>query len=497
MKIFSFLSLFKKKSKTLKLPDSLLVKKLKQVCKNNNLSIYENITIYHHKQSYFIPLLIVDTKRGIYLFEYKEWSYNDLKDATISKATNQDASEESLSFEKTHNFIKQKFNELTHSDGVPIYNYLLMENLNSDEYEHLSDSFKELLPQQKIMFSDSLEDTIGQKLQEAPLSNNVTLDEVHIMGNLLVQYLIFSNDKTMHLATPNQMHFIDSNIVGLEVLSGSPYSGKTNAIVLKALLSSLQNPDLKIIIIEPTILACDKLKQKLLSIIEHAIIEIDFSNIEIITPIELVNRHLSKLKKPNLEVVLHVDKKLMHNNFKVADLILCDDANLLSYEFIEYLKHIQKKSSLLLVSSVEDANYNFEQSFKDKKVNITFKQTNQHAKALQIISKLLQENSSSDILVVCNNLSRRKLHDDLEFFIKDKAILLDSSNNLIHQELDNLLLCSYSQISSMNSKFVILLDVAEASLNEINHAINLAKQEAYVLYEDESHNIKTLKEKND
>ena len=107
MKIFSFLSLFKKKSKTLKLPDSLLVKKLKQVCKNNNLSIYENITIYHHKQSYFIPLLIVDTKRGIYLFEYKEWSYNDLKDATISKATNQDASEESLSFEKTQ-FYKTK-----------------------------------------------------------------------------------------------------------------------------------------------------------------------------------------------------------------------------------------------------------------------------------------------------------------------------------------------------------------------------------------------------
>ena len=70
---------------------------------------------------------------GIYLFEYKEWSYDDLKNATVSKATNQDSSDKSLAYEKTHEFIRQKFNELTHNDGVEIHNYLLMENLNSDE----------------------------------------------------------------------------------------------------------------------------------------------------------------------------------------------------------------------------------------------------------------------------------------------------------------------------------------------------------------------------
>ena len=146
MNLSSIFSLFKKKPKTRKLPDSLLIKKLKEVSKNNGLSIYENITIYHHTQSFFIPLLILDPTRGIYLFEYKEWSYDDLKNATVSKATNQDSSNKSLAYQKTHDFIKQKFNELTHNDGVPIYNYLLMENLNSDEYKHLDDSFKELLP---------------------------------------------------------------------------------------------------------------------------------------------------------------------------------------------------------------------------------------------------------------------------------------------------------------------------------------------------------------
>jgi hypothetical protein len=499
MNISSILSLFKKKPKTLKLPDSLLIKKLKEVSKNNNLSIYENITIYHHTQSFFIPLLILDPTRGIYLFEYKEWSYDDLKNATVSKATNQDSSNQSLAYQKTHDFIKQKFNELTHNDGVPIYNYLLMENLNSDEYQHLDESFKELLPHQKIMFNDSLESIILQKLQETPIATSPMPDEVNIMGNLLVQYLIFSRDNTMNLATNKQIEFIESTTNGLETLSGSAYSGKTNSILLKAVLETLRNPELKIIIIEPTTLSCDILKQKLLNIIEYAIIEVDLTTIEIITPIDLVNKHLCKLKKTHLEVVLNIDDKLMHKSFNVADLIICDDSNLLSFEFIDYLSHIQKNSSLILVNeySDEESTYRFEDSFKTKELEVIFKQANQHAKALQIISHLLEENSSTDILVVSDNLSKRKLKDDLEFFIRDKAILLDSSNNLISQDLDNLLLCSYSQISSMNSKFVILMDVANASLNEIEYAINLAQDTTYILYEQECENIKTLKEKND
>ena len=213
MNMFSFSSLFKKKQKTLTLPDSLLIKKLKEVAKNNDLSIYENITIYHHKKSFFIPLLILDSTRGIYLFEHKEWSYDDLKNATVSKATNQNSSNKSLAFEKTHEFIKQKFNELTHDDGVDIYNYLLMENLNSDEYEHLDDSFKELLPHQKIMFSDSLEEEILQKLNETPISINPMPNEANIMGNLLVQYLILSKDKEIYLATHEQRKFIESKTV--------------------------------------------------------------------------------------------------------------------------------------------------------------------------------------------------------------------------------------------------------------------------------------------
>lgn len=497
MHITSLFSLFKKKQKTLELPDSLLIKHLKEVSKKNNLNLYKNITIYHHKTEYFIPLLILDKERGIFLFEYKEWSYDELKNSTISKATHQDSTEHSIAYEKTHEFIKQKLNELTHTDGVPIYNFLLMENLNSDEYRHLDSSFEELLPLNKIIFNDSKEQEIIQKLQDLPLLEKPILNEADIMGNLLVQYLILSKDKNLNLATPSQIEFIESDLQKLTILSGNISSGKTSSILLKSILESLQDPSLKIIILEPTKLACELLKQKLLNIIEYSIIEIDLNSIEIITPIELLNRHLHKLKKPKLELILHIDSKLMKKSFKAADLIICDDTNILPLEFIDYLLHIQKDSFLILVNADNERESHFilDKSFRKTEPQIIFKRANQHAKSLQLISTLLEKYSACEILIVSDNLSKQKLLDDLDGFVDERIIALDSSLSLISQDLDGLLLSSYSDIASMDIKIVVLMDIADASLNQLQYAATLAQEALYILYENDCQNIKILKEK--
>ena len=68
-------------------------------------------------------------------------------------------------------------------------------------------------------------------------------------------------------------------------------------MLLKSIVEILDEQSKKIIILKATVLACDIFKKKLLNIIEHAIIEIDLSGIEIITPIELLNRHLLKVGK--------------------------------------------------------------------------------------------------------------------------------------------------------------------------------------------------------
>lgn len=497
MNIPSLTSIFKKKQKTLKLPDSLLIKQLKEVSKKNSLSLYKNKTIYHHAKKYFIPLLILDKERGLYLFEYKEWSYDELKNSTISKAIEQDSNSQSIAYQKTHQFIRQKFNELTHKDGIPIYNYLLMQNLNSDEYNQLDDSFKELLPFNRIIFNDSKEEHILDKLRDVALLEEPVQNEADIISNLLVEYLILSKDNGLNLATPSQIKFIESELQSITILSGDASSGKTTIILLKSILEVLKNPKHKVIIIEPTRIACDLLKQKFLNIVEYAIIEIDLNSIEIITPIDLVNRHLDRLKKPNLEVVLYINERLMQKSFKAAELIICDDTDILPLEFVEYLKHIQKDSSLILVNTYNGAESDFrlDESFKKKKKEIVFKKANQHAKTLQVLSTLLQTHKANDILVVSDNLSKKKLLDDLEGFVDERIVALNSSSSLISQDLNGLILCSYSDIASLSSKIVILMDIEDASLNQLQYAAKLTQERLYVIYEQECQNIKTLKEK--
>jgi len=498
MKLNFLKSIFKEKKKKLILPESILIKNIKKLNSSENLSVYENITIYHLSKKIFIPLLILDNSRGIYLFEYKEWSFNELKKASIKKATNQDSSKETLAFEKNHEIIKTKLATLALDKKIPIFNFLLMQNLNTDEYEHLDFTFQELLPKNRIIFNDMTIDEISEKLSTTVKKDNDLLDVKKVIGSLLGQYLILKDSDDFVMCSDEQIEFLEQELENLIVLNTPPSSGKTGSILLKAILEKLKNPKLKIIIIQATSFASSRLKDKLLKTLKKANIELDGDEIEIITPLELVNKHLSKLNKPKLEVILHIDSKLMKDNFKVADLILCDDTNLVSLEFIEYLKHIQKKSHLILVQNYFDKSdnattYHLSKNFRIDKQKVIFKKSNPHAKALQLISKLLENNKATDILIITDNLRKKRLAEDLEFFIEDKVTLLDSSKSYLEQDIDGLLLVSYNQIASMESKFVILLDTCASSTNEVHYGVSLSTNTSYVVFEKETEDIKELK----
>jgi len=490
-------SFFQTKKTRVPLTNSPILNSINLFVSKNDLYIYENVTIYHHTYSFFIPLLILDTSRGLYIFEHKEWNLEELKNAKIEKTTHAESSENTLAFEKAHEIIRKRFNELTHDDGIPIYNYLLMENLSTDEYQSLDSSFQKLLPKSKIIFNDSTEKNIAQKLQSAsdPLTDLPTAATV--IGTLIIQYAIVDTNNELKLCSKDQIEFINADISEHLNLNAPVATGRTSIILLKAILEKLKNPDLKIIIIKPTLLSCEILKKQLLNTIEHAIIEVDITSIEIITPIELVNKHLSKLSKTKLTTSLEIDPLLMQKKANLADLIICDDADFLQNNFLAYLKQLQNKSSLILVSNADTKFkiYTLEKSYRLGKQKINFYQTHPHAKALHLISMLLKTNAPKDILVISNNLSREKLNDDLESFIQNKAVLLDSSKNLIDQDIDNLLLSNYTDMHGIQTKNVILMDVCDAKDVELLYAFELCKDEAYVLYDDECQKITTLKER--
>jgi len=497
MKLNFFKSIFKENNSSTLL-ESTLIKNIKKLSDSDNLFVYENITIYHLSKKIFIPLLILDNYRGIYLFEYKEWSFNELKKASIKKASKQDSSKETLAFQKVHEFIKIKLDNLPNKEDINIFNFLLMQNLNTDEYEHLDFTFRKLLPKSRIIFNDMSIDDIEEKLSTDIKKNNTLLDVKTIMGSLLGQYTMLKDNGDFVICRDEQIGFLEQKLENIIVLNTPPSSGKTGSILLKAIVEKLKNPTLKIIIMQVTSFASSKLKDKLLNTLEKAKIELTVDDIEIITPLDLINKHLKKLNKAELEVILHIDAKLMKDNFKVADLILCDDTNLLPFLFIEYIKHIQKKSYLILVQNYFDKSdnattYHLSKNFRIDKQKVIFKESNPHAKALQLIDKLLETNQAKDILVITDNLRKKRLAEDLEFFIKDKVLLLDTSKSYFEQDIDGLKLISYNQIAGMESKFVILLDTCASSTNEVHYGVGLSTDTSYVVFDKETEDIKELK----
>lgn len=493
MNITSLTSFFKNKPEELKTLNTILIKKLKTLSEHTNLLVFNNVKIYHHASVYSIGLIVLDSLRGLYIFESKEWTYDELKNANIQKAEKQEHSQDTLAYENTQTIIKQKFNELTHNDGVPIFNYLLMENLNADEYEHLNDSFKDLLPQEKIIFSDSHEASILKKLHNAAQERDDLPSVDEIMGTLLTQYTILDTKGVMHLCTNEQRTFIDQPLEDITHLTGLHGSGKSNLLLLKAIVQLLDKKSDKILIVKPTVLACDIFRKKLLNIIEHAIVEVDLSSIEILTPVELINKHLDKLGKEHISHI-SISPKLMKKKFNVADVIMCDDSDLFPHDFIEYLSHLQNMATLVLVSTLDKGVANLTKNFRLSDKQINFYKTNPHAKALHIISTLITQNAQN-IVIVSNSLTREKLKDDLASFVDTKPEFINSSEPLINQNFNNLLFCSYSDISELNAKHIILMDLCFTSENQIEYAFNLAQTSIDVLYEEECQEIKDLRNK--
>lgn len=495
---FSFLSLFKKKQDEQPIVSSSKLKQIiKDVAHTYGLQVYEDITLYHQQEKISIPFLLLDNLRGLFLFESKQWSFENLNSANIEKANFQQPSDNTLSFELKQKFIKQKYNELIHNDGVNIYNFLLLDNIKEEEYQSLNDYTKELLPVNRIIFQDSNETEILKKLRDIKKSEKLLPSVDNVMGNLLVQYMIYEDENNIHLATHEQMYLIDNELKNFHILYAKAKSGKSSVLILNAIFQNLKNPNHKTTIIAPTTYACDKLKNKLINTIERAMIVIDISFIEIITPKQLINKHLKKLKKQPLcqDDILHVDDLLMNKNFQTADLIMCDDANLVPDEFINYLKHIQKNSNLLLVNHYAQStkNHIFKKSFK-KQREIILRQTNPFAKTMQIVLALLKENQPKDILIVSNDENKAKLKEDLNEFVKEKTILFDSNINLVNQNLDGIILTSYEHLGSIDEKFVILLDIDTINENQLSYVQELADEKLYFVYEKEDTNIQKIKQ---
>ncbi len=473
MKLPFLNALFKKDKKSLLIPDSLLVKKLKNLSDEQNFFVFDNITIFHHSSEYNFPLILLDETRGLYIFEKKEWAYDDLKNARVEKAHNQETSKDTLSFQKKQDIIHQKLKELRHFSNLPIYNYLLMENLNADEYEHLDISFQKLIPIQKVIFSDTPQEDILKKLQSAQKNPETRYTKNDILGNLLIQYTLLDANKEPQFCNLQQRAIIEHDIYGLESLQAPQRSGKTNTLLLKAIYHILTHKNTQVVILKPTLLACDILRQKLLDTIEHAIIDFNILDILIVTPYEFLD-----IKKSD-----------------VPKLILCDDANLFKKDFILQLIERQKEANLLLVNyKIATYTHTLQKAYSFDDKSITFYHAHKQAKALLLIARLLKQAKADEIMILSNEQTQQKLIEDLEYFIEKDTRVMSVEEPLRLQTLDTLIFVKHSNIDELNPKHLLILDTDEASKQDLDISIQRTSHTVHIIYDTLTDEIIRLKE---
>lgn len=493
MKLPFFNSIFKKRENFSQSSHSDLTSKLKSLTTQSQIMVFENVQIYHQSKSFTLPLVAFDPLRGIILFESKQWTFSDLKNAKITKAKHQMPSQNTLAFDNMQTQIKQKIKELTHSEPSTIYNFVLFEALDSQAYAELNDSIKEHFVFERLIFSDYDNSDIFKALQNIPTCKEKALSCDGLLSALFIQYTFLDNFKKAHFANDEQRLFLESELLKLSSLNGPALSGKSTLLLLKSIILLMSKKHDKVIILEPTLLAADLLKKRLLDMIEYSIIAFDLNSLEIITPLELLNRHLQKLKKSPSLSVEEIDNSLINKDFTIADVVMCDDTHLLPPAFVEYLKSRQHKSKLLLVQDICADSFTLDKNYKKERGSYYFFLTNPYAKTLQLAQSLLQESDSS-VMIISSEATKEKLREDFTGFLDKELSLIYGSNSLVVQKFSPLMLASYDDINALSAKHIIILDICTSNLQKVEYACNRASQATYLLYEEECEEIIYLKD---
>ncbi|MEA3521422.1 MAG: hypothetical protein U9R50_00440, partial [Campylobacterota bacterium] len=370
----------------------------------NQLSFYKNIRIFHRHEEETIVSLVFDAYRGLYIFDSVDWEIKQLDKATVSPVTPDKKAHSAIHVDTIHQFIQQKFNEVLHIEGCRLTNIVIFENITKENFDSLDKSFHTLMPKQHLIFADDTPKEIALKLQNILDLLPIPLPTVTLLGALFFHLNILPDNlhKDHVILTQEQYNFISSELPKFSTLSGNYGSGKTSIILLKAIYELLLNPEYKIIIIMPTLAACDLLKKQLLNIIEYAIIDIELLQIHILTPQQVIAQHYQKLYKNKAFNFAKITPKMFSHQYQSSDLVFCDDSYLIDSEFVRYLIKQQTKKRLCLVTlQADDAkkkNYVLPHSFRSPSAFLQGYADEKNAKNSHL--HILDENPFMQIMLI-------------------------------------------------------------------------------------------------
>jgi hypothetical protein len=358
-----------------------------------------------------------------------------------------------------------------------------MEQLTQKEFNHLDKSFKELIPQERILFSDSKIDEISSKINRLNKNKPYTVSNTLIY--LLSQYTVFSKTNEVFFANERQIEFIDLNPNSNLALLGKRVSGKSYSLLQKALYEKLKNPKNNIIIIAPSVLHADILKSKLIQIIEHA--NIKLLDLQIFTPEDIIKIYYKKMKKP-ITKKLSIDANMLKKDFLNADTIFCDDIHLMDDEFKSFLYHLKNKTRFICVDYDDNSNgFLFDKSYASDIYEV-FYTDDELSKAIRIIYNLYQEKEKSIILY--HNRSN-KIEKDIQTYIGEKVSVIDTELKLYNQNA-KIYISKYKNNIPLHADFVVFIDCCQTDIKILRDITKTAMKKSIFISKEKCENLKRI-----
>ena len=404
------------------------------------LYLYESVTA--------VDLLLFMPHYGVYAGERLPWHADELKGATVERAAAGGKKKATTRFDAVESAIHQKLEHVLSFDSTPCERFVWMEHLTEEEFDALDPSFHSLLPKARVVFAGETADQVRQKLENLASRQSEPYSLLKVIGSLNAHTMLLptSGAPFGSFLSDEQLSFLNTEFSDtVTTLCGASGSGKSTLILRKAVKWILEDPKSKVLIITPTLLAGELLRNKLVSMTEYGAFSIPTSSILFYTP-------------QSLESIEETD------GFNEASAILCDDAYRLEESLIETLKRRRGKRWLLLSTAVQpeqDENLFFlHNRYREAKLFSTLRCTKKELifTLMMELRKRLSTVPANDVMVV---LPEQKMlagfKDAIDEYFGLNCRTLVRGFSLQYHNLDNMILATADYISGLRIPHLILI----------------------------------------
>lgn len=409
---------------------------------------YTDLRLYLYDKVTPVDLLLFLPYHGLYAGERVSWRADELEGASVERFVRGGKKKASTRFDAVETALRQKLEHVLSFDSTPCERFVWMENLTEEEFDALDSSFHALLPKERVIFAGESSHAIRKKLESLSPLQIEPYSLVKVIGSINSHEMLLptNNSPFGSFLSDEQLSFLNSGFAdSVTTLCGPSGSGKSTLLLRKAIRIVLEDPKKTVLIITPTLLAGELLRNKLVSLMEYGAFTVPLNSVVFYTP---------QSAEPLEE----------NEAFSRASAILCDDAYRLDEKLVEMIERRRGSRWVLLSTALcpeaETNLFLLQNRYREAKHFSTLR-CPQESLIFALIMELRRRLGSApanDIMVVLPEqgmLLRFKEAIDEYFGLNCRTLVPGFS--LQYQNLDDMVLATTDYISGLRIPHLILI----------------------------------------